>query len=107
MKMCTAVGESPRPEEPRSGAGRGSRSHGQGVGRGVGPAGQNAASRITYVPYDKAYEPGFEDMRRRIPDISKVKALIGWEPRIPLPETLEHVIDYYQAFNSAQSQESK
>lgn len=50
-----------------------------------------SSSQVVYVPYDKAYEPGFEDMRRRVPNISKVKSLIGWEPRIPLEETIQEV----------------
>jgi UDP-glucose 4-epimerase len=51
--------------------------------------------RLKYVPYDQAYEAGFEDMRRRVPDISKIKATIGWEPQVPLEETLRRVIAYY------------
>jgi len=51
--------------------------------------------RIVFVPYDQAYEAGFEDMRRRVPDISKIKATIGWEPRVRLEETLLRVIAYY------------
>ncbi len=52
------------------------------------------AERVTFVPYDQAYEPGFEDMQRRVPDISRIRALTGWEPRIPLAQTLEQVIAY-------------
>ena len=48
-----------------------------------------------FVPYAQAYEAGFEDMRRRVPDISKIGALIGWEPKIPLQEALRRVIGYY------------
>lgn len=48
--------------------------------------------QIVFVPYDEAYEAGFEDMRRRVPDISRVRHLIGWEPSIPLEETLRRVI---------------
>ncbi|MDH7486877.1 MAG: GDP-mannose 4,6-dehydratase [Anaerolineae bacterium] len=51
--------------------------------------------RIVFVPYAEAYEVGFEDMRRRVPDIRKIRALIGWEPKIPLEETLRRVIGYY------------
>jgi len=49
-------------------------------------------SRITYVPYDQAYEPGFEDMVRRIPDISKITELLGWEPTISLDDIIKSVI---------------
>lgn len=51
-------------------------------------------SMITYVPYDEAYAPGFEDMRRRVPDLEKAHQLIGYEPRFSLDETLKRVIDY-------------
>ena len=50
-------------------------------------------SRIVFVPYDEAYEEGFEDMLRRVPDISKVSNLLGWEPRISMDETLHSIID--------------
>ena len=52
-----------------------------------------AHAGITFIPYEQAYEAGFEDMQRRRPDISKIKALIGWEPRISLEQTLARVID--------------
>jgi UDP-glucose 4-epimerase len=51
-------------------------------------------SRIVMVPYDEAYEPGFEDMLRRLPNTSKIKQLTGWEPRSTLEETLQRVIAY-------------
>jgi UDP-glucose 4-epimerase len=51
-------------------------------------------SAISFVPYEKAYEEGFEDMMRRVPDISKVNRLVGYEPKISLDETLKSVIDY-------------
>src|SRR4029079_7283861 len=44
----------------------------------------NSRSEIVYIPYSKAYEEGFEDMPRRIPDLTKIKAAIGWQPSIPL-----------------------
>jgi UDP-glucose 4-epimerase len=54
-----------------------------------------SAPRLRFVPYDQAYEVGFEDMRRRVPDISKIKAMIGWEPQVTLEETLRHVITHF------------
>ena len=51
-------------------------------------------SPIHTIPYDEAYEAGFEDMPRRVPDISKIRALIGFEPRVPLDDTIRHVIEY-------------
>jgi UDP-glucose 4-epimerase len=56
-----------------------------------------SSSRIIFVPYDEAYEEGFEDMMRRVPDISKVHELIGYVPRVTLDEILKSVIDYQKA----------
>ncbi len=52
-------------------------------------------SEIQRVPYHEAYEEGFEDMPRRVPDISKIRALIGFEPRTTLNEILRAVVDYH------------
>jgi UDP-glucose 4-epimerase len=52
-------------------------------------------SEIVTVPYDQAYEEGFEDMPRRVPDLSKVRALTGYEPRVHLDEILDRVIEYF------------
>ena len=51
-------------------------------------------SRIVLVPYDEAYEEGFEDMMRRVPDISKIHGLIGYTPTLSLDEILTSVIEY-------------
>jgi len=51
-------------------------------------------SEIVFVPYDEAYEEGFEDMRRRIPDITKVGDLVGFRPRMALDGILQSVIEY-------------
>ena len=53
-----------------------------------------SASEITLVPYEQAYEAGFEDMLRRAPDITKIQRLIGYRPGLGLPEMLERVISY-------------
>ena len=53
-------------------------------------------SIIRYVPYDEAYESGFEDMPRRVPDLTKVRALTGYEPKVQLTEIITRVIDYFQ-----------
>jgi UDP-glucose 4-epimerase len=52
----------------------------------------DSRSAIRYVPYDEAYEEGFEDMPRRVPDTTKIRELIGFEPRVPLDETIRRVI---------------
>lgn len=54
----------------------------------------NSNSKIIYIPYDKAYEEGFEDMERRIPNISKIKKLIDFEPTYTLPEIIKDIITY-------------
>jgi UDP-glucose 4-epimerase len=54
---------------------------------------QSGAS-IVRVPYDEAYQPGFEDLRRRVPDIRKAERVAGHRPRVPLDETLTRVIAY-------------
>ena len=51
-------------------------------------------SEIQMIPYEQAYETGFEDMQRRLPDISKIHQLIGYQPSMDLPEMLERIIDY-------------
>jgi len=53
-------------------------------------------SEITIVPYEEAYEPGFEDMQRRIPDTSKIRSLLGWHPTKSLEEILSDVIDEHR-----------
>jgi UDP-glucose 4-epimerase len=55
-----------------------------------------SASEIVRIPYDQAYEAGFEDMPRRVPDISKVKALVGYRPTVELDEILTRVIEYFR-----------
>ena len=53
-------------------------------------------SPIVTIPYDQAYEAGFEDMPRRVPDIAKLRALIGYEPRVGLDEMLEKIVEYFR-----------
>jgi UDP-glucose 4-epimerase len=52
-------------------------------------------SEIVLVPYDRAYEEGFEDMSRRVPDLAKLRALTGYEPQVHLDEILDRVIAYF------------
>jgi UDP-glucose 4-epimerase len=54
-------------------------------------------SRIAFVPYDQAYEEGFEDMLRRVPDLSKIHKLIDYQPTFELDEILGSVIDYHRS----------
>jgi UDP-glucose 4-epimerase len=53
-----------------------------------------SASPVELVPYDEAYGPGFEDMRRRVPDISKIGEYIGFEPTVTLDEILQRVTEH-------------
>jgi UDP-glucose 4-epimerase len=56
----------------------------------------NSDSPLAYVPYDEAYAPGFEDMRRRVPDTTLIQTLINWQPRHSLDEILQSVVEYEQ-----------
>ncbi|HEX9818732.1 MAG TPA: NAD-dependent epimerase/dehydratase family protein [Methylomirabilota bacterium] len=53
----------------------------------------SSASEIVTIPYDEAYEAGFEDMSRRVPDLSKIHALVGYRPTVDLDEILRRVIE--------------
>ncbi len=53
-------------------------------------------SPIVHIPYEKAYEKGFEDMRHREPDITKIKDLIGFQPKVDLDEMLANIIKYFE-----------
>ena len=53
-------------------------------------------SVIKLIPYDEAYESGFEDLPRRVPDLTRIKGLIGYEPTLELDEILTQVIDYFR-----------
>jgi len=59
----------------------------------------NSDSEIKFVPYDEAYEAGFEDMAIRVPDLSKARALISYEPKVKLDEILLNVIEYFNVDN--------
>ncbi|HMQ28851.1 MAG TPA: hypothetical protein PKA98_22885, partial [Acidimicrobiales bacterium] len=52
----------------------------------------DGASTVQLVPYDQAYERGFEDMARRVPDTAKLRALCGWSPRHTLADILREMI---------------
>ena len=54
-------------------------------------------SKIVFLPYEEAYEEGFEDMQRRVPDTSKIHKLIDYQPTFDLDEILESVIDYQRS----------
>ena len=53
----------------------------------------NSESKITFLPYDDAYPPGFEDMRRRVPDISKITRYFNWKPEYDLDQIISDVAE--------------
>ena len=55
-----------------------------------------SSSPIEYVPYDQAYEPGFEDMMRRVPSVEKLYSLTGFRPRTSLNEIIDRVAAFFQ-----------
>lgn len=59
-------------------------------------AATKSRSEIIHIPYDKAYEKGFEDMRHRVPDLAKIHRTIGWKPKISLDEIIRKVIEYHE-----------
>jgi UDP-glucose 4-epimerase len=52
----------------------------------------NSSSKITFTPYDEAYPVGYEDMQRRVPDISKIKSALGWVPEKNLDNIIDDVV---------------
>jgi UDP-glucose 4-epimerase len=59
-------------------------------------AATGSASPIRLIPYDEAYESGFEDMPRRVPDLTKIHQMIGYEPRHTLDDILRDVIESFR-----------
>ncbi len=60
-------------------------------------AAAGSSSDIVTIPYDQAYESGFEDMPRRVPDLTKIRALIGYEPQVGLDQIIQHVLADFRA----------
>ena len=56
----------------------------------------DSKSEIKFIPYDEAYEKHFEDMRRRVPDTTKVNKLIGFNPKRKIKEIIKDIVDYYE-----------
>ena len=55
-----------------------------------------SSSEIEYIPYEKAYGPGYEDMQRRCPDITRLKDFMHFKPKTDLKGIIQSVIDYYK-----------
>lgn len=62
-----------------------------------------SSSEIQFVPYKQAYDGDFEDMPRRVPDISKLRDLVGYRPRVLLPEIIERTMDYWRQEQSVRT----
>jgi UDP-glucose 4-epimerase len=56
----------------------------------------NSSSPICYIPYDKAYEAGFEDMPRRVPSTVKIERYVGWQPSTSLDTTIDLIAEYFR-----------
>jgi UDP-glucose 4-epimerase len=56
-----------------------------------------SSSKLKYVTYEEAYEEGFEDMQRRVPDISRVTNMVGFEPSVSLEEIIARVVEEQRA----------
>jgi len=56
----------------------------------------NSTSEIEYIPYDKAYPFGFEDMQRRVPNITKLKSTIDWEPQQDLNQIIKDIMNFFK-----------
>jgi UDP-glucose 4-epimerase len=54
----------------------------------------DSTSELRFIPYDQAYGDGFEDMERRVPDITRIRRLTGWSPTRSLDDILNDVIAY-------------
>ena len=56
----------------------------------------NSSSSIEMIPYEDAYGAGFEDMQRRVPDITKIKTVIGWEPKLGLDSIIKDIAEFFR-----------
>jgi UDP-glucose 4-epimerase len=63
-----------------------------------------SSSSIEMIPYEDAYAPGFEDMQRRVPDISKIKSVIGWSPKLGLDSVISDIAGFSGFSNISNSQ---
>lgn len=58
-------------------------------------------SKIVFVPYDEAYEKGFEDMMRRVPDVSKIKRVVGFRPSVNMEQVIENISGHFKRSENA------
>ncbi|MDI6732950.1 MAG: GDP-mannose 4,6-dehydratase [Planctomycetota bacterium] len=62
-----------------------------------------SSSKIDYIPYEQAYETGFEDMQRRVPDLTKIRQLINYQPTQNIDQILDKIIGYFRGLESPNS----
>ncbi|MHB0928945.1 MAG: GDP-mannose 4,6-dehydratase [Candidatus Nanopelagicales bacterium] len=60
-------------------------------------ANTGSTSEIVHIPYEQAYEPGFEDMQRRVPSTEKIKGMTGWQPKRTLDDIIRDVAEYQRS----------
>jgi UDP-glucose 4-epimerase len=53
-----------------------------------------SSSEIALIPYEQAYGEGFEDLRRRVPDVTRIRQVVGWSPEYSLDQTILDVVDW-------------
>ncbi len=53
-----------------------------------------SSSEIAFIPYERAYGEGFEDLQRRVPDITRIRQLVGWAPEYSLDQTILDVVEW-------------
>lgn len=56
-----------------------------------------SSSEIRFIPFEEAYDENFEDLARRVPDLTRVKAMVGYEPKLGVEEIVDRVIEYFRA----------
>ena len=60
----------------------------------------NSKSEVKFIPYEEAYEEGFEDMHRRVPSIEKVQNLVGYKPSLDVVGIISKITEYFQTKGS-------
>ena len=66
-----------------------------------------SSSTVQLIPYEEAYEEGYEDMPRRVPDITKIRSLIGFEPTMTLDQIIQSVVDSMRPLSPAKARRSE
>lgn len=67
----------------------------------------NSSSKLFHIPYDKVYNQDYEDMKRRVPDISKIKEAVGYSPKCTLEDIIMEIVNYFKALQGELPTEEK